>query len=185
MAQERNGGELEMLRERFQELLQGHDNLVDALGMSLEDILALALVAQQLAQQGQLEEAQRLLEGLVAVDPTNPYLHTCLGTVYMQREMKEEARAAFGVALAFNPEDIVAHTYAGELALEAGEVEAAVQHFQKAVELDPEGKDPFANRARTLSLLVATIAKEVQEKGPDVLHEILQQAQQIQATPEP
>jgi Flp pilus assembly protein TadD len=185
MAQERNGGELEMLRERFQELLQGHDNLVDALGMSLEDILALALVAQQLAQQGQLEEAQRLLEGLVAVDPTNPYLHTCLGTVYMQREMKEEARAAFGVALAFNPEDIVAHTYAGELALEAGEVEAAVQHFQKAVELDPEGKDPFANRARTLSLLVATIAKEVQAKGPGVLHEILQQAQQIQATPEP
>jgi predicted TPR repeat methyltransferase len=71
------------------------------------------------------------------------------------------------------------------LALEAGEVEAAVQHFQKAVELDPEGKDPFANRARTLSLLVATIAKEVQAKGPGVLHEILQQAQQIQATPEP
>jgi len=184
MAQERNGGELEMLRERFQELLQGHDNLVDALGMSLEDILALALVAQQLAQQGQLEEAQRLLEGLVAVDPTNPYLHTCLGTVYMQREMKEEARAAFGVALAFNPEDIVAHTYAGELALEAGEVEAAVQHFQKAVELDPEGKDPFANRARILSYITAHLIREIEAKGPQVLEEILQQARQVQAAPE-
>ncbi len=178
---EKNGGELETLRERLQALLQGHDNLVDALGMSLEDILALTLVAQQLVQQGQLDEAQRLLEGLVAVDPENPYLHTCLGTVYMQKGMDDEARAAFGVALAFNPEDIVAHTYAGELALEAGDVEAAVEHFQKAVELDPEGQDPFANRARTLSLLVATIAKEVQAKGPGVLQEILEQAKQVQA----
>lgn len=172
--------EIQALHDQFQALLQGHDNLVDALGISLEDILALTLVAQQLAQQGQLDDAQRLLEGLVAIDPENPYLHTCLGTVYMQKGMNEDARAAFGVALAFNPEDIVAHTYAGELALEAGDVEAAVGHFQKAVELDPEGKDPFANRARTLSLLVATIAKEVQAKGPEVLQEILEQAKQIQ-----
>ncbi len=176
--------DVQTLREQFQALLQGHDNLVDALGMNLEDILALTLVAQQLAQQGQLDEAQRLLEGLVAVDPENPYLHTCLGTVYMQKGMDDEARAAFGVALAFNPEDIVAHTYAGELALEAGDVEAAVEHFQKAVELDPEGQDPFANRARILSYITAHILREIEAKGPQVLQEILQQARQVQADQE-
>ncbi|MCS7311892.1 MAG: tetratricopeptide repeat protein [Acidobacteria bacterium] len=74
----------------------------------------------------------------------------------------------------------MAHTYAGELALEAGDVEAAVEHFQKAVELDPEGKDPFANRARTLSYITAHILREIETKGPQVLQEILQQAQQIQ-----
>jgi hypothetical protein len=70
------------------------------------------------------------------------------------------------------------------LALEAGEVEAAVQHFQKAVELDPEGKDPFANRARILSYITAHLIREIEAKGPQVLEEILQQARQVQAAPE-
>jgi len=171
------------LDKQVAELLKGKETIADALDMSLEDILALSQMARQLAEQGQLDKAQVMLEGLVTLDPQNPYLYTCLGCVYMQRKMDKAAFTAFSAALAFNPNDIVAHTYVGEIALEHGDVDAAVKHFQKAVELDPEGRDPYANRARTSALLVSTIAKEVQAKGPEVLKEIQREAKRIEEQP--
>ncbi len=175
-----NGKELQELKRQMKELLHGKATLADALELSLEDILALSQVARQFADQGQLDNAQVLLEGLVALDPQNPYLFTCLGCVYMQKKLNKAALDSFLIALKYNPEDIVAHTYAGEIALENGDVDWAVKHFQKAVELDPQGKDPYANRARTSALLVSTIVKEVQAKGPQVLQEIAKEAKRVQ-----
>ncbi len=175
--------ELTELRSRMKQLLNGKQTIAEGIGLSLEEILALSQVARQLADQGQLDNAQILLEGLVTLDPQNPYLFTCLGCVYMQKKLDKAALNAFTVALTYNPSDIVAHTYAGEIALETGDLDAAVKHFQKAVELDPEGKDPHANRARTSALLVSTIAKEVQAKGPGVLKEIAAEAKRMQSQP--
>lgn len=174
--------ELENVNTQLKSLMGGKATLAEAMDLSLEDILALAQIARQFAEQGQLEQAQQLLEGLVAVDPQNPYLHTCLGCVYMQKNMNEAAFSAFNVALFFNKEDIVARSYAGEIALEMGLLETAAEHLKKAVELDPEGKNPYANRARTSALLMSTIAQEVQAKGPGVLKEIVAEAQRVQGT---
>jgi Flp pilus assembly protein TadD len=164
-------------------MLNGKSSFKEALELSLTDILALSQVAKQLAEQGQVDKAQTLLEGLVTIDPTNPYLMTCLGCVYMQKKQNQAASAAFGAALSFNPNDIVAHTYSGEIALESGDLNAALKHFQRAIELDAEGRDPWANRARTSALLVAAMAKEVQEKGPGVLKEIAAEAERLQKQP--
>src|SRR5215468_9967934 len=108
------------------QMLNGKSSFKEALELSLTDILALSQVARQLAEQGQVDKAQTLLEGLVTLDPTNPYLMTCLGCVYMQKKQDQAAANAFGAALSFNPNDIVANTYSGELALAAGNMEAAV-----------------------------------------------------------
>lgn len=168
------------LKKMMKEILHGKSNLADALDLSLEDILALAQVARGFAEQGQLDSAQTLLEGLVSIDPQNAYLHTCLGCVYMQKGLREPAFDAFNIALFFNKDDIVARTYAGELALELGLIETAAEHLKRAVELDPEGKNPWANRARTSALLMSTIAKEVQSKGPAVLQDMVTEARRVQ-----
>ncbi len=178
-----NNKDFEELKARMKQLMAGHDTLAEAIGISLEDILALSVVARQLAEQGQLDDAQTLMEGLVALDPQNPFLHTGLGCVYMQKNLNDAALSSFQVALGYDAQDVAAYTFAGEICLEKGWIEPAIDYFQKAVALDPEGKDPYANRARTSALLVSTIAKEVQQKGPGVLQEIIAEAKKAQAAP--
>lgn len=127
------------------------------------EILALAAVARQAADLGRLEDARTLLEGLVLLEPGSAYLQTCLGCVFMRLDCNTEALECFDTALACDPRDVAAHTFAGELRLDAGQVEAAARHFDTAVSLDPQGRNAHANRARTLRLLAA--AKPPQPAG--------------------
>lgn len=163
-----------------QTMLQGQATFKDALGLDTDGILALAVYARELADQGRLDDAQTLLEGLVVLEPQNGYLHTCLGALYMQKGFHDAARAEFLYALAHNGDDTAANTYLGELHIDAGNLEAAVDYLRRAVELDPEARDPYANRARTLAAMVATIAREVEQKGPEALEEIRRRAAELQ-----
>ena len=165
------------LVQTVDEMLQGQDTFRDALGLDDENILALAVFARELVEQGRVDDAQTLLEGLVVLDPQNGYLHTCLGAIYMQKNFNDAALVEFAYALRQDEEDIAAHTYLGEIYLEEGDMQSSVKHLQAAVDLDPDARDPYANRARTLAALVATVAKEVQERGPEALEDIRQRAE--------
>jgi tetratricopeptide (TPR) repeat protein len=162
------------------EMLGGHDTFRDAMGLDEEQILALAVFARELVDQGRLDDAQTMLEGLVVLDPKNGYLHTCLGALYMQKGFNDAAILELAYALRQDPQDVAAATYLGELYLEAGELDEAVKYLEKAVALDPDARDPYANRARMLAALVATIAREVQEKGPAALEDLQQRAAMLQ-----
>ena len=163
-----------------QEMLGGHDSFREAIGLDDEQILALAVFARELVDQGRLDDAQTMLEGLVVLDPQNGYLHTCLGALYMQKGFNDAAILEFAYALKQDAQDVAAATYLGELYLEAGELEEAVKYLEKAVALDPDARDPYANRARMLAALVATIAREVQEKGSSALQDLRQRAAMMQ-----
>lgn len=145
-------------------------------GAAAPELLALAAVARQLAEQGRLDDARTLLEGLVILEPANAYLHTCLGCVYMRMGRGEEALASFEEALRHDASDIVAHTYSGELKLESGQLEPALEHFGRAAACDAEGMDPHANRARTLSLIAERIRAEATGKPTDAVRELVRKA---------
>lgn len=171
--------QMALLRDQVREMMRGKDSLMEALGLGLEDILALAEVARMFVDQGQLDSAQAMLEGLVVLDPKNAYLHTTLGCVYMQKDLKDAAVEAFDLAIYYNPRDIAALAFSGELALERGLLDVAADRLRRAVELDPDGRDPHANRARTTALLMSSIVREVQQKGPEVLAEIVAEAERV------
>lgn len=154
------------LKETLQAVL-GDGRWDEALGLNAEAVSALIQTARQLAEQGRLDEAQALFEGLVVLYPQEAYLHTALGCVYMQKGWTEDALAAFQCALTRDPTDITAHTYLGELCLTRGDLGTAFQHLARAVELDPAGTDPYANRARLLSGLAATLARDGVGPGGD------------------
>jgi tetratricopeptide (TPR) repeat protein len=135
----------------------------EAVRVASDEVLALAHVARQSAEQGRLDDARMLLEGLIALEPRFAYLQTCLGCVYMRMGRNDEALVWFEDALALDPKDVAAHTYAGELRLERGETALAVTHLESAIGLDPDGRNAFANRARTLRL---TVPPEGQAKLP-------------------
>ncbi len=126
------------------------DKAAEAVRVASDEVLALANVARQSAEQGRLDDARMLLEGLITLEPGFAYLQTCLGCVYMRLSRNDEALVWFEDALQLDPRDVAAHTYAGELRLERGEGQAGLDHLEAAIALDPDGRNAFANRARTL-----------------------------------
>jgi len=131
------------------------EKVAEAVRVASDEVLALANVARQSAEQGRLDDARMLLEGLIALEPRFAYLGTCLGCVYMRMGRNDEALVQFEDALHLDPKDVAAHTYAGELRLERGEKPAGLTHLEAAIALDPDGRNAFANRARTLRLTAA------------------------------
>jgi Flp pilus assembly protein TadD len=170
----------EQVKKDLSSLLEGQGTLREALGFDADQIASIAVLCRELVEQGKLDDAQTILEGIVLLDPQNGYLHTCLGSVYVQKGLKDAARAEYAYALKLDANDIAANTYYAELLIEQGDLERAASYLQKAVELDPEANDPFANRARTLAMMVAAVAREVETKGPAALEEIRQRMAFIQ-----
>ena len=67
----------------------------------------------------------------------------------------DEALVEFDAALSLDQADVAAHAYAGELRLERDDNGVALAHLEAAIALDPDGRNAFANRARTLRLRAA------------------------------
>jgi Flp pilus assembly protein TadD len=132
----------------------------EAVRVASPEAMTLADIARQYAEHGRTGEARVLLEGLVVLEPGVAYLHTALGCVLRQLQQDEDALAQFEAALGLDARDTAARTYAGELRLERGEREKARHYLEAATALDPEGKDPYANRARVL------LAREEREARP-------------------
>ncbi len=73
---------------------------------------------------------------------------TQLGTVHVLDQRPEEARAAFDAAIALDPRHPRAIVNLGNVALEAGEVDRAIELYQAAIDLD----DGFANAHHNLGV---------------------------------
>ena len=124
-----------------------------------DELATLAASARQSAEAGQLDEARMLLLGLIALEPQKAFLHTSLGCVLVKMDREAEALEAFEAALGLDAHDVAANTHAGELRLERAEGARALEHFDRAIAEDPEGKSAFANRARTLRVRASAPAR--------------------------
>lgn len=167
------------LRQQFWPMLQGHATLREAFGLTNQRIVQLAGMANDLARQGKLLDAAVLLGGLTLVDPDNALLHSCLGAALLKLKRPESAISELGLAVDLNPSDVTAHVSLGELACQFGEIDTAVQHLEKAVLLDPSGRDPSANRARALLVLISNTARDLQDLGPNATDEIKRQLRSL------
>jgi tetratricopeptide (TPR) repeat protein len=99
---------------------------------------------------GRLEEAKVMFRGLCLVDHTVAYFHTGLGAIYQKERQYFDALAEYTVAIELDPEDITAYVNRGETYYLMGLWEKPLEDLDKAIALDPKGKDPWANRARFL-----------------------------------
>ncbi len=133
----------------------------DAMRVASPEVLALAAVARHYADHGRVDEARSLLEGLQVLEPDIPYLHTALGCVLVRVSAEAEALEQFDEALRLDPRDAAAHTYAGEIRLRRGDPATGLRHLEAAVALDPEGRNPYSNRARTLRLVARPAPADV------------------------
>ena len=84
------------------------------------------------------------------MDPSNPYFHAMLGSIYQRKGDTDGAVREYTAAIKIFPSDIDSLTNLGEIFLKTGRREEAIQHLKQAVELDTEANHPSTNRARLL-----------------------------------
>lgn len=84
------------------------------------------------------EEAEASLKKAIALNPTNAGLYNELGRLYMKLKRLDEARTQFETAANLSPEEAPIFWYnMGVTYYNAGDLKAAIEPFEKAVELDP------------------------------------------------
>ncbi len=120
-------------------------------GTTGPELLERAMEGFELYEQGDYESARLIFEELSEKDPAEAYYRTALGAIFLAEDELEAALDNFNLALTLNPKDSAALVNRGEVHLRLGNIVEAAQDFARAVDLDPENKDPLTMRARLLA----------------------------------
>jgi tetratricopeptide (TPR) repeat protein len=142
---------LEYHRLKLQELA--------ARGYGSHALANLALYGHALYARGRLDEAQVVFESIVAKEPEEAFAYTMLGAIYLAQDDDARALALFDAALGIEEGDLAALVGRGEIRLRRGQPQTALQDLERAIALDPSGRDPFSERARALSVLARTLSR--------------------------
>ena len=98
-------------------------------------------LAQALLDKGELDEAMRLSQEVLAADPKDAVAHNNLGFALLEKGRVDEAISHLRQAIAAQPNSPEAYYNLGRAFLKKQQFEAAAAHFQMALSLRPD----FAN----------------------------------------
>ncbi|MBI3186068.1 MAG: tetratricopeptide repeat protein [Myxococcales bacterium] len=115
------------------------------------EMLEMAVIGFSMYEQGKYDDARVVFQGLSTLDPKEGYYRTALGAVFLAQENLEAAEDCFNQAIKLNASEIASYVNRGEVYLRQGKILEAAQDFKRAVDLDPENKDPLSQRARILA----------------------------------
>jgi Flp pilus assembly protein TadD len=146
-----------------------------AMGLDAAQTAALLQAGHTLYAQGRLADARNVFAGLAVLDPGNAYVHGMLGSICQREGNAADAVAHFDRCLELAPDDPQAWVNRGEVLLRAGQLEKAAGDFAEALRRDTSGRNPAANRARVLGLLVRETLQACADKGLAGVEEARQQ----------
>jgi len=115
---------------------------------SPRDVEALNAVALGCARRGLLSRALNLLEQAIAADPDHPLSHHHLGRVYDSLGNLAKAHAAHRRSVALRPDFQIGRLYLGESLERAGDMNAAVIQYVRALQ-DAQAGGQWINPATT------------------------------------
>lgn len=144
--------------QKIKDFIDGKVTWADLLNLTQQMRYQLAEHGYAHFQAGRYEDAERVFKILSVLDWKNAYYHAMMGSI-LQRGMRYgEAAAEYTIALELNPNDIPSLTNRGEILLRFGVIDEAKADLKKAISLDPEKTDRWAERARSL-------LDKIKEKG--------------------
>lgn len=138
------------LAELFYKFARNRVSIADLVRFPRKKLARLAEVGYFKYKYGRTDEALKIFEALVAVDHVNPYYHTALGGIYQKLGRHVDAAVEYTRANRFNPKDVCPYVNRGEIYLRHKNFRKAAEDFRNAILLDPEGRNLWANRARSL-----------------------------------
>jgi tetratricopeptide (TPR) repeat protein len=148
--------------ENIEKFIMGDITWAQLQGITMEQAYNIAEYGYALFQESRYHDARVVFEGLVICNPYDAYFHNMLGAIYQQLDMKEEALEEYTSSIELDNEHLHAYVNRAELLLQSGQFEKAVNDLQRAVELDPNGKQPAGLRARALAKATSQAMAEVQ-----------------------
>ncbi|HEX5483646.1 MAG TPA: tetratricopeptide repeat protein [Terriglobia bacterium] len=126
------------------------DRAIQLLGKSPDAAYPLYLRAKSLTGQGQVKKAAADLDDAVRLQPHFAEAWSDLGEARKTLLDNSGALAAFEKAVEFAPSDPVAQTRVGSELLAEHEVQPALPHLEKAVQLDPGNQSALYSLERAL-----------------------------------
>jgi len=149
--------------DRVEKFIMGELTLGQLYGITIEEAYSIAEIGYTMLEQGRLKDAQTVYQGLVLANPYDAYFHAVLGTIYQKLGFIDGAIEEYTLALGLDPANVEAYVNRGELMIQKGNFLQAASDFKRAIELDPDGENPVANRARALAAIVAAaLAQAIQ-----------------------
>jgi tetratricopeptide (TPR) repeat protein len=100
-----------------------------------------------------MDEARKLIEETIRLEPTNPSLHANLGAFWVRAGQPEEAVRHFEQVLRLQPNSGGAHFELGQIRLNQNRVEEARAHYEARVRADPWNADALADYGTLLGNL--------------------------------
>ena len=153
--------------EKMMEFIKGNLSWAELFNFSEEMLFQMAEYGLTQFNVGRYEDAERVFKVLTVLDWQNPYYHSVMGSILQRQKRYGEAIAEYNQTLELTPEDITSLTNRGEIYMKHGLFDDAKADFEKAVLLDPNSEDKWANRARMLLLEMQRQEKEASKKGEE------------------
>ena len=148
--------------DRVEKFVMGELTLGQLYGITIEEAYSIAEMGYTMMEQGRLKDAQTVFQGLVISNPYDGYFHAVLGSIYQKIGMVDGAIEEYTLALGLDPGNVEAYVNRGELMISKGNFVQAASDFKRAIDLDPDGENPVANRARALASVVsAALSKAI------------------------
>ena len=132
----------------------GKATLKDVRGYSDEELYAAARAGHVFFNQGLIQEARAIFQGLFAVAPRDAYFARALGVVEWAAGNPDGALGAFDVAVKLEPENPAGYVGRAEVRIAAGQKREAQQDLIRAVGLC-RGKDPLKIKAEAMLTALA------------------------------
>lgn len=134
-------------------------------GITPQEMLAIAMQGYQFYEQGRYDKAKIIFEGLCSLEPKEAYYRTALGAVYLAMDDLPMAEQLLTAAISISSDELASYVNRGEVYLRQGKILEAAQDFKRAVELDPDQKDPISQRARLLAAATLETIRSAQRKS--------------------
>lgn len=140
--------------------LQGEINLAELYALSHEELYDIAAQGQRFLDAQRHDDAEKLFEGLTALDPYNADFHAGLGAIKQLKKDKEAAMLEYDRSIQLNEGHVAARTNRAELFIEMGEYARALEDLSVVATVDPDGSDAHAGRARGLTKAVMRLLED-------------------------
>jgi superkiller protein 3 len=108
--------------------------------MNPADVATQGKLATAYMEQGRMEDAERILNGVVAIEPSNAAAHNALGVLAIQRHDGAAARSHFEMAVELDPDLVEAHFNLGLLYKMAGDKARARTSFEQFLAKAPPSR---------------------------------------------
>ena len=147
----------------LQRIIDGEATMNELIGLGEPQIQSIAVIGFQAYEQGRNDQARTIFEGLTALDSKSYFGYAGLGAMAMADGDLDAAVEQLNLAIERNSNDPSVYANLGETLIRQGKVEEGMAAFQTALELDPDGVDPGANRARAMLRGISLVIEEAEK----------------------